>query len=458
MTRKKKSAGIIGAGISGLAAAYALQKKGIAVTVYEKNSEVGGSIRSIRKDGWLVEEGPNTLMVKSQLLWDLLQELDLQEEALEAPRQAKRRFIVRNNKPVALPDSFGSFLTSPLLSAGAKLRLLKEPFVTSSEADDESIASFIRRRLGKQPLDYGVNPFVSGIYAGNPKSLSIKHTLSSLWEAEQQHGSLLKGMIKKKNKNSTVKKSLISFRDGNQVLPEAMAQALNHPVQTSCEVRAANRSGDGWKITGTRDHQPFQARHDILVLSLPAFELPSLFDSDRFNLLSNIPYVPMSVMALGFSDKQIRHPLNGFGMLIPEAEHYSALGMLFSSTLYPGRAPDRHHLLTCFIGGARQPHLAGKTKTELLELLLPELSTLLGVDGAPVFTHHTFWDKAIPQYEVGYSRYLAAMNRLEEQYPGLLLTGSFRGGVSVPDCIISGFKTAGKAAHILENMPTQRGR
>lgn len=453
MTNKKKSAGVIGAGISGLTTAYALQKQGITVRVYEKNSEPGGAIRSERKEGWLVEEGPNTLMVKSQLIWNLLQELDLADDLVEANSEAKRRFIVRNDQPVALPDSFGSFLTSPLLSAGAKLRLLKEPFAAPSATDDESIASFIRRRLGQQPLDYGVNPFISGIYAGDPGKLSIKHTLSSLWQAEQQHGSLLKGMIKKKNKRAPAKKSLLSFSGGIQMLPKALAQALNHPVQTSCEIHAASRSGDssGWKIKGMHNHQAFQAEHDILISTLPAYILPSLFESDRFNLLSKIHYVPLSVMALGFRDGQIGHPLNGFGMLIPEVEKYSALGMLFSSTLFPGRAPNRHHLLTCFIGGARQPHLARKAKAELLELLLPELSHLLAIDGTPVFTHHTFWQKAIPQYEVGFSRYLSAMDSLEERNPGFLIGGNFRRGVSVPDCIASGFKTAEKAAHYLTN-------
>lgn len=444
MTNKKTSAGILGAGISGLTIAYALQKQGISVTVYEKSDEVGGAIKSVQKKGWLVEEGPNTLMVKSQRVWNLLEELNLTKDMIRANREAKRRFIAKDNKPVALPTSFGAFLKSPLISAGAKLRLLKEPFVAPSSIDDESIASFIRRRLGQEPLDYGINPFISGVCAGDPEELSIKHTFSSLWEMEQQSGSLLKGIIKKKK--SAVKKSLISFTEGNQMLPKALAGALAQPVQTSCEIRTAKPSNGRWQISGTHRKQSFQAEHDILISTLPAYLLPSLFESELFNLLAEISYVPLSVMALGFKDEQIRHPLDGFGMLTPEVEHHSALGMLFSSTLFPDRAPDRHHLLTCFIGGARQPRLAGTSKTELLERLLPELDKLLGVEGDPVFTYHTFWKHAIPQYEVGYNKYLSTMNMLEERNPGLLLAGNFRHGISVPDCISSGFKVAKRAA------------
>src|SRR5690625_234670 len=197
MTNKKTAAGIIGAGMSGLTVAYALQKRGIPATVYEKAGEVGGVIRTVRKEDWLVEEGPNTLMANSGRVWNLLDELHLGDAIIEADSQARRRFIARDHRPVALPASPAAFLRTPLLSTGARLRLLKEPFVGPSGADDESIAAFIRRRLGQEPLDYGVNPFVSGVYAGDPKKLSIKHTFSTLWEMEQRNGSLLKGLSKK---------------------------------------------------------------------------------------------------------------------------------------------------------------------------------------------------------------------------------------------------------------------
>ncbi|SMO54409.1 protoporphyrinogen oxidase [Fodinibius sediminis] len=455
MTKKKSPVGVIGAGISGLTTAYILQKKGITATVYEKSGNVGGAIRTSQKDGWLVEEGPNTLMVKSQEVWELLEELGLEDDIIEANSQAKRRFILKEGRPVALPSSPGRFLTTPLLSAGAKLRLLKEPFVAPAKGDDESIASFIQRRLGKQPLDYGVNPFVSGVYAGDPRKLSMKHTFSTLWKLEQQYGSLLKGAFQKERTGKSVRKALISFTNGNQVLPKTLAQTLTEPVQTSCEIRSARQHRGRWQISGRRAGQPFQTDHELLVLALPVHALPSIFASDHFNQLSDIPYVPLSVLALGFSKQQVEHPLNGFGMLIPKVEKRRALGMLFSSTLFPDRAPRGHHLITCFIGGARQPGLAHKSREELLELLLPELNELLGIREDPVFIHHTFWKRAIPQYEVGFDRHLATMDTIENTHPGLLLNGNYRHGVSVPDCISSGFATADRAARLLQSAGSQ---
>src|SRR5699024_5873581 len=185
----------------------------------EQADSVGGAIKTRHSGDWLVEEGPNTLMVKSHLIWQLLEELNLNAKIVEANSLAKRRYIVKNNHPVPLPDSVLSFLKTPLFSPAAKMRLLKEPFIAASSEEDESIASFIRRRLGKDPLNYAVNPFVSGVYAGTPNKLSVKHTFSALWELEQQYGSLFKGLLKKERSKDKPKRTLISFTEGNQLLP-----------------------------------------------------------------------------------------------------------------------------------------------------------------------------------------------------------------------------------------------
>ena len=451
MTNKNTSICILGAGISGLSVAYALQKKGYSPTVYEQASDVGGMIKTTQKDGWLVEEGPNTLMIKSQPLWELIQELNLQPELVEANPKAKRRFIVRDNQPFALPSSILYFLTTPLLSTTAKLRLLKEPFVGSTEAEDETVASFMERRLGEQPLDYGVNPFVSGVYAGSPQELSIKHTFSTLWKMEQQHGSLLKGMIKNKSSSSPVKKALISFSKGLQSLPKALAEALDQPVQRSSTVQSIRSHDKKWQITGQHNEHSFSHKYDAVISTLPTHKLPSIAEFSETQELSKLAYAPLSVMALGFNKSQIKHPLNGFGMLIPEVEKRKTLGVLFSSTLFANRAPKGHALLTCFIGGARQPEQAKKGKAQLLAQLLSELDDLLGVDGRPLFTHHSFWEQAIPQYQMGYDHYLSLMEDIETQHPGIFLCGNYRKGVSVPDCILTGMATADKVERFLHN-------
>jgi oxygen-dependent protoporphyrinogen oxidase len=444
MTNKNRSVGILGAGISGLSAAYKLSQNNIAGTVYEKDRQVGGAIKTRSKNGWLIEEGPNTLMVNSKEIWNLLEKLKLIDSSIEAGKTAKKRFVVKNGQPIPLPMSLGSFLTTNLFSARAKFRLLKEPFAPQSQKEDESIADFIRRRLGSEPLDYAVNPFVSGIYAGDPQKLSIKHTFEPLWNMEQEHGSLFMGMFNRDRNGSSAERALLSFSKGNQQLPIAMADALEKEVQTETEIQSVVKNGEKWVIKGQQGTNFFTDAHDIILSTLPAHSLSTIFDDAIFKPLNELPYAPLSVVALGFADEQIGHPLDGFGMLIPEAENRKTLGVLFSSSLFPGRAPKNHQLLTCFIGGARNPRLVAKDKQELQEIVFSEISELLDITGEPVFSHSCFWPKTIPQYEVGYDRILNQIEEIEKQKKGLFIEGNFRGGVSVPDCILSGFETAEK--------------
>lgn len=451
MTNQSSPVGILGGGISGLSTAYALAQKGIHATVYEQQDEVGGAIKSIQNKGWLIEAGPNTLMVKSQAVWNLLDDIGLSNQMVEANQIAKKRFVVKAGEPVALPSSPGSFLATPLLSVGAKFRLFKEPFIPPSAKHDESIARFITRRLGRQPLDYGVNPFVSGIYAGDPKELSVKHTFSTLWQMEQKHGSIAKGFFKRDKSKTKAKRALVSFEKGNQMLPRALAQTLPVPVQTSSAITSVKSQENSWLVAGVSQEQSFENEHQCIISTLPTHSLPDIFGSQLFGELSELPYAPLSVVALGFESGQIKHSLDGFGMLIPEVEGFNTLGALFSSTLFSGRAPEGHQLLTCFIGGDRNPKMAGKPKDELQSVVLEELSNLLGISGDPVFTHHKFWERAIPQYKVGYDHYLSLMKEIEKQHTGLYLGGNYRGGVSVPDCISTGFETAQKAYTFLKS-------
>lgn len=442
MTNKNRSVGILGGGISGLSLAYKLRSCNIPVTVYEKEDHVGGAIKTFHQNGWMVEEGPNTLMVKSKQIWDLLKELDLIDEHVEAGQTAKKRFIVKNGNPIPLPMSLGSFIKTDLLTTKAKFRLLKEPFADVSANEDESIAQFISRRLGREPLDYAVNPFVSGIYAGDPKKLSIKHTFESLWNMEQQHGSLFKGLLKKDRSGEKPKRALISFKQGLQQLPLAMADQLGDAVKTGTQIQTVKKDNDQWIVKAEKDEKIIRDEHNIIVSTLPAHNLGSIFADLQFNPLSELPYAPLSVVALGFSRDQVIHPLDGFGMLIPGVEQFQTLGTLFSSSLFAGRAPEGYTLLTSFIGGARNPEVASKDPKELQSIVLKEIKKLLGISGEPVFSHHHYWPATIPQYTVGYDKYLTAINHIENQYPGLYINGNFRGGVSVPNCIISGFSMA----------------
>jgi len=444
--------GILGAGISGLSIAWALKKKGITATLYEKKDTAGGVIQTRRDNGWLVEEGPNTMLVRNQKIWDLLDELQLADQIIKPGAAAKKRYIIRDKKLCAAPMSLMDFLKTDLISTSAKFRLLKEPFISAPLNDDESIAGFIRRRLGSEPLNYAVNPFVSGIYAGDPKKLSIKHTFGSIFKMEKRHGSITKGFLKREKHNSKAERALISFEDGLQTLPKAFHKKLGDTVQLNAPISKISRTATDWNLelqTGEK------VNHRAIVSTVPAYQLQDIWSvpksTQSIRQLADIDYAPMSVLGLGFKRDQVNHSLNGFGMLIPEVEPFSLLGCLFSSSLFPNRAPQGHVLLTCFMGGARHRALAGQSMSTLISESLAQLDKLLGVEGQPVFSHHTYWPKAIPQYSVGYDTYLQCMDQMEKTNPGFYLAGNYRGGVSVPDCIINGFETAERIVEYLES-------
>ncbi len=441
----KHSVAILGAGITGLSTAYALKKRGIKVTDYEKNKKVGGGIQSCKKERWLTEKGPNTMLVRGQKLWDLFDELNLTNRIAEANKSAKKRFVVRDKKLHAVPTSLGGFLTTRLLSTAAKFRLLKEPFISPTTGDDETIADFVKRRFGNEPLDYGVNPFVAGIYAGNPEKLSIKHTLSKLCELEQRYGSITKGLLKNRSNNNT-KKALISFDNGMQVLPNAFLQKLGKSVLLNAQIQEIEHTSAGWSVKVKKDNEEKYYTHSSIISTLPAHQLPQIWASSKsqqlIQKLAGIEYAPIRVVTLGFKKDQIDHPLDGFGMLLPEKEPFNILGCLFSSTLFPNRAPKGHILLTCFIGGTRNPEMTCLSTESATSKTLYDLNQLLGINGRPVFSHHTCWSRAIPQFNVGYDSYLKVLDKIEQENRGLFITGNFKSGVSVPDCILSAFEMA----------------
>ena len=452
--------GIVGGGITGLITAYLLRREGIQATVYEANPEVGGAMKSHRKDGWIAEKGPNTIMARSQELLDLLEQLGLKEELLFADSDASKRFIVRNQKPVAMPTSLFNFLTTDLFSNLAKLRLLKEPFIQKWSRDhEENLAEFVERRLGSEFLDYAINPFVAGVYAGDPRHLSVKHAFEKLYNLEQDYGSLIWGQIRgakernERNEKPKTESRLFSFRDGIQQLPERLAEILAGQLLVNCRVDSITKEDNKWTIKATHNRDKIEARHDAVIYTAPIHALDKLeinvdvpVDLDIFN---NVTYPPISVMALGFNQVHITHELDGFGMLVPKKESYNILGTLFSSTLFPNRAPDGQVLLTTFVGGMRNPDLAGLPTDELREMVIADLDDLLGVIGGPVFEHHTYWPKSIPQYDVGYSHVHEAFDDIEQNCPGFLFAGNYRYGISVSDCITSGYTVRDRVVELL---------
>jgi len=434
--------GVIGAGIAGLTAAYRLSQDDHSVLLFETRGRAGGVIGSIRRDGFLVETGPNSLR-STPFLHGLVQELDLEAERVWADDRASRRYVVRDGHPVPLPTSVTRFLTTDLLSTRAKLRLLGEPFVParSNAPINESLADFTRRRLGPEVLEYAVAPFVGGVYAGDPEQLSARHTFAQLVKWEENYGSLFWGALRDGSDSSEdVPAGLFSFREGLETLPRALGDRLDGSIKYEVSVTGLHRHEGGWQVQTDASES---AAHEVdgVVSTVPLHRLRSL-DLDTpvdCSPLDDVEYPPVQVVALGYEREQVDHPLDGFGMLVPPVEtNFDVLGTLFSSSLFPGRAPEGHVLLTTFVGGARAPKLARRDDPAIQSVVERDLNQLLGVSGDPVFSRHVHWSRAIPQYTPGYGAVKKTLEALETDHPGLVFAGNYRQGVSVGDTAQSG--------------------
>jgi oxygen-dependent protoporphyrinogen oxidase len=440
------SVGVIGAGVAGLSAAFQLMRLGHEVALYEASNRTGGVVRTERRDGFLAEHGPNSMAAPGGAVAQLLRELGLDERRVEANPLARNRYVVRNGWPQPLPLSPPAFLVAPFFSIRAKLALLTEPLASAPPADDESIASFVRRRFGREILDYAVAPLVSGIYAGDTEALSMRHALPRAHSMEREHGSVLKGAIREARRAGAGRRAratgLISFRDGMAELPTRLSALLGARVRLTTPVSRVRRVEGRWNI----DTPAGASRHDGLVLAAPAHALAALpleaSQGERLAALAAIPHPPVAILVLGFRRADVTHPLDGFGMLVPAVEGRRLLGVVFSSTLFPGRAPDGHVTVSIFAGGARQPEMAELEADTLEAVALEELGQLLGVRGAPVFRTHARWPRAIPQYILGYDRFTAVLDAIEAANPALRFAGSYRHGVALGDALRSGIDAA----------------
>lgn len=440
---------VIGAGITGLSAAVELRGRGAKVTVLEAADRVGGVITTVRRDGFLVEAGPTSLTATAPLE-ALIDRLGLGAERLATRPAAKRRYIVRGGQLVALPDGPGSLASTHAISCGAKFALLREPFVRARrDPDDESLADLVRRRLNDEILDYLVNPLIAGIYAGDPERLSVKYAMPMLHDGERKHGSLMVGAMKEAKAKAGIvrQKGITSFRRGLATLPTAMAAALGEGVHTSTRVVGVERLGTTWRIR-TDGAMRGDLEVDAVLCAVPAYALDGLGlpgeVAGALGPIARLTHPPVATLALGFRREDVEHPLDGFGALTPAVERRTVLGALFSSSIFEGRAPDGHVLITNFLGGMRRPDLGRADTDVVLPKVLEDLRQLLGVRAEPVFVNHQRWTQAIPQYELGHGHVVDAAASIESALPGLYLVGQWRAGVSLGDCIAQGQAAAAR--------------
>jgi oxygen-dependent protoporphyrinogen oxidase len=463
-TQERKNVAIIGAGMTGLSAAYYLQKAGHSAVIFEKSDRVGGIIQTSQKEGYTFEHGPNTLMVNDKRVVELIESIGLGPEVVLANKESNKRFIIHDRKLHTLPSSPASFLTSSLFSMKAKMKVLKEPFISKREpgAGSESFADFVRRRLGPEMLEKAAGPFVSGIYAGDPTRLSTRHAFPNIYKCEQEYGSVFKGMMaagkeaKKGKTNRLRKREIISFAKGMKALPRGIASHLEEDSiisEADLSSISYNKKSKRWNIGWKAGKCHGQGSFSDLIITVPAHKLADLpFDTHVLDVLEEVSkvqhldYPPVTAMLLGFKEAQVKHPLDGFGMLNALNEKSKMLGALFTSTLFEGRAPEGHVSINVMLGGSRTPEHAKMTDSAMKASVMDELRQLLGIEGNPVFSHIARWEKAIPQLNLGYSNILEQLEQCETKYPGIHFAGNYRGGIAVGDCILSGIELTKKVS------------
>jgi oxygen-dependent protoporphyrinogen oxidase len=443
---------VVGGGISGLAAAYELQRRGLTVRVLEAGPRAGGVITTERFDGWVIDGGPDSILVQKPAAVALCRELGIADRLISTltPRAA---YILRDDRLHRIAE--GSFLGFPLdvrslarssvFSLGGRLRMACELVMPRRGGDeDESIGTFVRRRFGQEAVDYLAEPLLAGIHAGDVDRLSTQALFPRLLEAEQQSGSVVRAFRAMRARPSP-NGAFVSLPGGTGELVDALVGALSPgTVTVSAPVADIHRHPD-YRIETAAG--PVEAR--AVILAVPAYVAGSLlrgFDTTIAALTEAIPYASTATVALGYRREQVAHPMEGSGFVVPRVERNPLLAATWVTSKWPHRAPDGHVLLRGFLGGGRDPRRLEADDAELVTLVVDELTSLLGITGTPLFTRLVRWTKQSPQYEVGHLQRVATIERQLASIPGMFVTGSGFRAIGIPDCIADGRDTATKAA------------
>ncbi len=445
---------VIGAGIAGLACAHRLREQGVDVEVLEAGDRVGGALRSESIDGHTVDLGPQTIHSRDPELFEHLSSIGLDGAIEVAGSGGKKRFIVVDGRAVELPGGPLSLLTTKALSWRGKLKLFGEPFAPPGPGGDESADDFVRRRLGDEVADRMLDPFVSGVHAGDPTTLSMRAAFPKLLEAERQHGSLTRWAVsrvragrrsgKKKSARPRVRSKLFSFTGGLAAWPRALSEAIGEDrVHTGSPATMIQPGTDGGWVIGSEGRTIATSAVVLAVPAPVAADLVEGISTGGARVLRDIPYSPVTTVHLTYRRSEVAHPLDGFGMLIPSRERRPVLGILWMSSLFDSRAVGDLVQTTSFVGGARFPELAGLSDSELVDLVHGQHEQILGASSAPGLRYVARWTHAIPRMEFGHVDRLNTLERMEAANPGIHLAGSYAGsGPSVPSCWSRGREVA----------------
>ena len=471
---------VIGGGISGLAAAHRLIELNPTahVTLLEASSRLGGTIRTDERDGFLLERGPDSFISEKPEAVALAKRLGLESRLIQTNNEHRRSFIVRNGRLRAVPEGFQllapsriwPFLTTDIFSLAGKARMAADLFLprrsangaaesssemeNSSSATDESLASFVRRRLGREALERMAQPMVGGIYTADPETLSLRATLPRFLDMERDHRSLILAMLRKARSQASSTKSgtsgaryslFLSFDRGMEVLIQALEQKLSQvEIKKETRVQSLSRAGASWTIH-LSSSQTLEA--DAICLALPAYVAASLLSNVNATLaaqLNQIKYASTATINFAYRRAAIQHPLDGFGFVVPFVEKRSLLACTFSSVKFANRAPNDHVLLRAFVGGALQPDMFALEENDMQSRVEKDLRELLGINEAPLFAEVAKWKNSMAQYEVGHLDRVHAIENEVAQLPNLTLAGNAYRGAGIPDCIRSGEAAAEK--------------
>jgi oxygen-dependent protoporphyrinogen oxidase len=435
---------VVGGGITGLSLAFTLQDDAsrtgapLSLTVLEAATRFGGHACTAASDGFLVEAGPNGFLDREPHTLALIEALGLGPRIVHARPEAKRRFILRNGRLCPAPDSPRTLLSSGTLSWRGKLRLLAEPFAPGPpEGIDETIFEFAKRRIGREAAEMLVDAAVSGISAGDSRQLSVAAQFPRMVEMEREHGSLIRAMIARRKAGIGAPR-LLSFDAGMGTLTGALAGRLGPSLWTDARVRSVERAGGVWRLV-VSDGRTVDADH--VVFAAPARTVAPLvanLDSVLAASLRAVGYAGIAMVALGYRLTDVPRPLDGYGYLVTRAERLATLGVVWESSLFPGRAPDGMALLRVFLGGARRPDVLAMDPQEVEEVARTELAQVMGIRAAAGRSWVFTWPGAIAQYTVGHRERRARIHDRLSRHPGLSVCGTSYDGVSFNDAIKSG--------------------
>jgi len=440
---------VIGGGISGLACAFRLKKRGISVLLLEKSNRFGGVVESKQQDGFLFESGPQSFLLTSELA-ELIEDAGLGGDLISAPPRLAR-YILHGGKLVSVPLSPFSLLSTSLLDDGTKWRLLTEVFRKTRPPDpDESISAFTRRKFGECLLENLVAPFVSGVYAGDPEQLSLRSSFPQVHEWEEAKGSVLRGAIAqmkraKKSSGKRARRQMCSLKDGVGTLMKALGSQLGDSARLGSAVNSVRpiSAGGRMQYEVSLSTGETKAAHTI-VFAADAVAGPILMPvSAQFPAtLGKIAYAPVAVYSAGYRQEAIGRPLDGFGFLVPRKEGMRTLGCVWNSSLFPARAPKGHVLMTSFAGGATDPEFCTRGEERIASTIRDEIARALNIREAPVIERVRVHARALPQYTLGYSGIILELKTICDTTPEFYLTGNYLDGPALGACVVRAFRIA----------------